>query len=573
VSLRHVQLRDFILVEALELDFADGFTALTGETGAGKSLLIDALQLALGSRSDALVVREGAAFADITAAFDSPAVLNDWLREAGFEPDALLLLRRRIERDGRSRAWINGLPATATQLRQAGEALLDIHGQHAWQSLMRADAVRALLDAYGAISTLELAQRWRAWRDARAALEAANASRDQAQAERERLAWQIGELGKLAPREGEWETLGAEHARAANAQALVEAAQGALDALQNSEKNTVALLDDAHDQLQKLEHIEPAFQPIAESLASCLAQAADAAHSLRQWLRHADLDPARLAELDARMGQWMGLSRRLRRPPGELAQALAQWEAELAAWDRASDTEALANAERQAARQWREEAVRVSAARQAAAPRLAAEVTQAMQGLGMAGGRFEVELAPLAEPAPGGLEAPAFLVAGHAGAVPRSVGKVASGGELSRLSLAIAVTTSRLGTAPTLIFDEVDSGIGGAVADDVGRLLRQLGADRQVLAVTHLAQVAACAHRHLVVSKRAQADGVRSEVAPVEGPARVAELARMAGGDARSPAALAHAGEMLARAGGAPVAASEAPARQEDKARGRKIRT
>ena len=216
--------------------------------------------------------------------------------------------------------------------------------------------------------------------------------------------------------------------------------------------------------------------------------------------------------------------------------------------------------------------MRVSAARRAAAPRLAAEVTQAMQGLGMAGGRFEVELAPLAEPAPGGLEAPAFLVAGHAGAAPRSVGKVASGGELSRLSLAIAVTTSRLGTAPTLIFDEVDSGIGGAVADDVGRLLRQLGADRQVLAVTHLAQVAACAHRHLVVSKQARADGVRSAVAPVEGPARVAELARMAGGDARSPAALAHAREMLARAADAPVAASDAPARQEDKARGRKIR-
>ena len=545
MSLRRIALRDFVIVRELDLDLCAGFSVLTGETGAGKSILIDALQLALGARADAGAVREGAARADISAEFDTPAQLNAWLDQAGFENGDTLLLRRSIDAQGKSRAWINGAPATATQLREAADHLVDIHGQHAWQSLTRPEAVRGLLDAYAGASAQRLASLWQVWRAAQKTLADARAAQDTLQRERERLAWQIGEVDKLAPGADEWDDLNASHTRLAHAQSLIDAAQAALGALEADDSGATASLAQARSALQGQEHLEPEFQALAEVIASSLAQAEDAAHSLHTYLRKTDLDPARLAELDERMSLWMSLARRYKRSPQELPALLASWKEELARLDSAADLDALEAAERKAQQSWRTEARALSKTRTQAAPKLAQAITQAMQGLGMQGGRFEVALEPLAEPAQHGLEDVAFLVAGHASSTPRPVGKVASGGELSRIALAIAVTTSELGDAQTLIFDEVDSGVGGAVAETVGRLMKQLGRDRQVLAVTHLPQVAACADHHLVVAKRADAQGTSSQVAPVSGEQRVAEVARMLGGERLSGTTLAHAKEML----------------------------
>ena len=545
MALKRIALRDFVIVRELELDLSSGFGVLTGETGAGKSILVDALQLALGARADAGVVREGSARADISAEFDFPPSLAAWLEESGFAGEDSLLLRRSIDAQGKSRAWINGSPATAAQLREAGEQLVDIHGQHAWQSLTRPDAVRGLLDAYAGVNTQALQQAWQRWRQAQKLLAEARAAQDSLQRERERLAWQIGEVDKLAPGEDEWDELNASHTRLANAQALMDAAQQATDALEQEQSGALAQLAHAHAALQNQEHLEPAFREFAEVLASSLAQAEDAAHSLHAYLRKAELDPARLAELDERMSLWMSLARRYKRTPSDLPGLLAGWKQELAAHDAAADLAALEASEQKEAAAYMAAARSLSKARTKAAPLLANAITQAMQGLGMQGGRFEVALTATETPTQSGLEDVGFLVAGHAASTPRPVGKVASGGELSRIALAIAVTTSQLGTAQTLIFDEVDSGVGGAVAETVGRLMKQLGRDRQVLAVTHLPQVAACADHHLVVAKTSDAQGAASTVQSVHGEQRVAEVARMLGGERLSGTTLAHAKEML----------------------------
>lgn len=545
MSLKRIVLRDFVIVSELELDLSAGFTVLTGETGAGKSILIDALQLVTGARADAGVIREGAARTDVSAEFDSSAVLGEWLQEAGFDPGDSLLLRRTVDTQGKSRAWINGSPATATQLRELGEQLLDIHGQHAWQSLTRPEAVRGLLDAYAQVSAATLAALWQQWRQAQTALQEAVGQQDSLQRERERLAWQIGEVDKLAPLASEWDELNTEHGRLSNAQALLDAAHGALKALEDEDSSALGGLNTAHQLLQHQQHLEPVFKELTEVLASSLAQAEDAVHSLHTYLRKTELDPQRLAELDERMALWMSLSRRYKRTPQELPGLLAAWKEELDRLDAAADLAGLEAAEKKAQNAYMTEAKALSKARVAAAPKLARAITQAMQGLGMQGGRFEVELQKLAHPQQSGLEDVAFLVAGHAGSSPRPVNKVASGGELSRMALAIAVTTSQLGTAQTLIFDEVDSGVGGAVAETVGRLMKQLGVDRQVLAVTHLPQVAACADHHLVVAKQLQGKATLSTVGSVQGELRVAEIARMLGGEHLSGTTLAHAKEML----------------------------
>ena len=544
MSLQRISLRDFVIVRQLELEFGAGFTVLSGETGAGKSILIDALQLVLGARADASVVREGAARSELCAEFSAPLHLQPWLQDNGFDAADDLLLKRSIDAQGKSRAWINGSPATATQLREIGDQLLDIHGQHAWQSLTRPSAVRELLDAYAQIPTQALQALWNDWRQSLQTLEHARSAQDQLQQERERLSWQIGEVDKLAPGVDEWEELNAQHTRLSHAQTLLDAAQTALTHLQE-EDAAHSHLAQAVKALQEQANIEAEFQQLSDQLGSALAQAEDAAHSLQAWLRRADLDPQGLADIDARMGLWVGLSRRYKRTPQELPALYHGWQQELVKLDAAVDLAALEAAEQKAKNAFMAEARKRSQARQKAAPKLAASITQAMQSLGMQGGQFQVQLQALDEPASHGLEEVQFLVAGHAGSTPRPVGKVASGGELSRIALAIAVTTSQLGTAQTLIFDEVDAGVGGAVAETVGRLMKQLGKDRQVLAVTHLPQVAACADHHWVVSKHADKEGVASQVIPATGEQRVAEIARMLGGERLSDTTHAHAREML----------------------------
>ena len=569
--LRRLTLRDFVIVSTLDVEFDAGFSVLTGETGAGKSILVDALQLALGSRGDAGVVREGALRAEIGAEFDAPASLSAWLDEAGFEPGpdeaGRLLLRRTIDAQGKSRAWINGSTATIAQLREAADHLVDIHGQHAWQSLTRAPSVRALLDAYAGTETVTLAQRWSEWKLASEALAAAGTQQAGLERERERLAWQISEVDKLAPADGEWAELEAEHRKLANAQSLIEAARGALDAISDADTNGKESADSlagrALHALQGVAEFDPALAATIDVLQGAQAQLQDAAHTLSTYLSHADPEPQRLQALDDRLSAWLSLARRYRRPADELPQLLAQWGDELRALDAATDLDALQAERERALAAFNAEARRVSTSRRRAAPKLSSAVTQAMQQLGMGGGLFEVALTAHDAPQSFGLESAEFLVAGHAGSTPRPLAKVASGGELSRIALAIAVTTSQLegeganaqnaaansttnAVAGTLIFDEIDAGVGGAVAETVGRLMKQLGRDRQVLAVTHLPQVAACADHHFVVSKQLRAGLTLSDVRAVAGEARIAEVARMLGGERLSNTRIAHAQEMLA---------------------------
>ena len=569
--LRRLSLRDFVIVSSLDVGFDAGFSVLTGETGAGKSILVDALQLALGSRGDAGVVREGALRAEIGAEFDAPPSLSAWLEEAGFEPGpdepGRLLLRRTIDAQGKSRAWINGGAATIAQLREAADHLVDIHGQHAWQSLTRGPAVRVLLDGYAGIDTAALAQHWSEWKAATEALAAAGTQQANLERERERLAWQIGEVGKLAPGAAEWADLEAEHRKLANAQSLIDAARAALDAIADAEENADALAGRAVHALEDVAAFDPALAATIEVLQGAQAQLQDAAHTLGSYLNHNDPEPQRLQALDERLAAWVSLARRYRRPPDELPALLTQWRDELRALDAAADLEALQAALDLARAAFTAEAGRVSAGRRKAAPKLAAAVTQALQQLGMGGGVFEVALTAQDAPQSFGSESAEFLVAGHAGSTPRPLAKVASGGELSRIALAIAVTTSQLErgdasdrldpAAGTLVFDEVDAGVGGAVAETVGRLMKQLGRDRQVLAVTHLPQVAACADHHFVVSKQSRDGLTLSDIQAVTGEVRVAEVARMLGGERLSDTRRAHAQEMLAVASETSVSSTE----------------
>ncbi len=546
MALTHITLRDFVIVHELELDLSSGFSVLTGETGAGKSILIDALQLALGARAESGVVREGASRCEVCAEFEPTPAIAAWIEEAGFEASADLLLRRTVDTTGKSRAWINGSPATATQLRELGEQLLDIHGQHAWQSLTRPDAVRGLLDAYAGIDTRPLKAAWHTWRQAQQSLADAQQAQSTLANERERLAWQIGELEKLNPQTDEWQELSTQHSRLANAQALIDGAnQGTLLLEGDEDGGALRQLSRTIQTLQSLGRFEPEFNALADVLVSAQAQAEDVAHSLHAYLRKTDLDPAQLAHLDERMGLWLSLARRYKKTPDELPLTLQGWRQEMAQLDAAADLDTLQKAANAAQTACTQAAKAVSRQRQQAAKPLAQAVSNAMQQLGMQGGRFEVQLQTLDAPAQHGLEEVSFLVAGHEGSTPRPVGKVASGGELSRIALAIAVTTSELGEAGTLIFDEVDSGVGGAVAETVGRLMKQLGQHRQVLAVTHLPQVAACADQHLLVSKAAAQGQVSSQVRGVSGEERVSEIARMLGGEKLSATTLAHAREML----------------------------
>ena len=557
MALTHISLRDFVIVHELRLDLSTGFGVLTGETGAGKSILIDALQLALGARAEAALVREGATRCEVGAEFETTPAIQVWLEAAGFEPTPPLLLRRTVDTSGKSRAWINGSPATATQLRELAEQLLDIHGQHAWQSLTRPEAVRGLLDAYAGIDTRALKTTWHSWRTAQQALTDAQQAQSTLSQERERLAWQIGELEKLKPLAGEWQELNNQHSRLANAQALIDGGQEVTELLEGGDGGgALSPLSKAIHTLQSLARFEPEFQAWAEVLSSAQAQAQDVAHSLHSYLRKTDLDPAHLAQLDERMGLWLSLARRFKKLPDELPQTLNSWHQTMAQLDAAANLEGLQQAEQAARRLCAQAAKAVSQQRQQAAAPLATAVSSAMQQLGMPGGRFEVQLQSLETLSQHGLEEVIFLVAGHAGSTPRPVGKVASGGELSRIALAIAVTTSELGQAGTLIFDEVDSGVGGAVADAVGRLMKQLGQHRQVLAVTHLPQVAAFADHHWVVSKSTTQGQVSSQVSPVAGEDRVGEIARMLGGDKRSATTLAHAREMLQAPSGSEVLTS-----------------
>jgi len=549
--LRTLSIRDFVIVDSLELEFHAGFTVLTGETGAGKSILIDALALALGERSDAAVVRAGCERADVAAEFDIHALpdLAQWLRTAELEGDpGAVLLRRVIDKNGRSRAFINGRPATLGQLREAGEWLVDIHGQHEHQSLLKADAQRALLDAHAGLAPLaaQVAQAYRTWQklaQARTEYETHAAQRD---AEREQLQWQVQELEQLALLPDEWEAVQAEHTRLAHAAGLIEGVRTVLETLSEAGGSCLPQLSGAGTRLESLLGYDARLREALELIRSGEAQVQEAVYALRHYADRVELDPQRLAAVEARMEAIHGSARKFRLSPQDLPEHLRQLQARLAELEIASDLEALVEQEQQARSAYFELAAKLSAGRKKAAARLGKEVTQTMQKLAMAGGKFEVALNdyPL-EGSVHGAEQVEFLVAANPGMEARALAKVASGGELSRISLAIQVITSEAALVPTLIFDEVDAGIGGSVAEVVGKQLKNLGRERQVLCVTHLPQVAAQADRQWSVSKFGSEGSVRTLVSVLDRKARIEEVARMLGGAEITATTRKHAAEML----------------------------
>ncbi|WP_426087896.1 DNA repair protein RecN [Janthinobacterium sp. PSPC1-1] len=553
--LHTLSIRDFVIVDTIELEFSAGFSVLTGETGAGKSILIDALTLALGGRGDASVVREGAAKADITADFSVSEVAQAWLVAHEFDnDDGGALLRRVIDNAGRSKAYINGIPATAAQLRELGDMLVDIHGQHAHQSLLKSEAQRALLDGQAtareagveqdARQVAALHKRWRALVRQREEFEtnAANVLY-----ERERLEWQVGELEKLAAKPGEWTDITNEHSRLSHAASLLEGAQEALSLISESEDHPiVSQLSALNQKLGKLVSVDAELQPIVDLIESSRIQLQESVYALNNYLDRVELDPERLHQLDARMEAMHSTARKFRVTPEELPEEHAKLSEKLQHLADASDIDGLLRQEAKIEAEYRSVAERLSDTRRAAALELGHAVTRAMQELSMTGGSFEIALHPCA-PAAHGLEQVEFLVAGHAGTAPRSLAKVASGGELARIALAISVITSHATTTPTLIFDEVDSGIGGAVAEVVGRLLKRLGQGRQVLCVTHLPQVASQANQHFQVAKSTLDNGkTASRIDMLDAKARVEEVARMLGGLEITATTRKHARELLA---------------------------
>ncbi|KGW64489.1 DNA repair protein RecN [Burkholderia pseudomallei] len=546
--LRHLSIRDFVIVAALDLEFDSGFTVFSGETGAGKSILIDALALALGERADASVVRTGSGRADISAEFTPHDRVARWLDEHAFDADDTVMLRRVVDANGRSRAFINGTSATLAQLREVGEMLVDIHGQHAHQLLMRADAQRELFDTHAGLAAdaAAVARGYRAWRDATHAIDAAQAHERERQLEREKLAWQLAELDKLAPQPGEWDEITAEHKRLTHSANLIDGVQGALGAISESDDAMLTQLGAIVSRLRSLAEYDPALNDALASLEPAEIQLQEASYSLSHYAQRLDLDPARLAQVETRLDALHSTARKFRLPPETLHDEHEARRAQLAELDAAADLSALQAVADKAKQAYLADAQKLSKARAQAAKALGVAVTTGMQELSMAGGSFEVALVPLAEGGAHGLEQVEFRVAGHAGVPLRPLAKVASGGELARISLALAVIASAASPTPTLIFDEVDTGIGGGVAEVVGRLLHQLGQMRQVLCVTHLPQVAARGDHHFQVAKGEDGEGgTVSTVVPLDRASRIEEVARMLGGLEITATTRKHAKEML----------------------------
>jgi DNA repair protein RecN (Recombination protein N) len=547
--LRTLSIRDFVIVDAIELDFAPGFTVFTGETGAGKSILIDALALALGGRGDASVVRDGAGKTDISAEFSTNDQADAWLAAHEFANDeGAVLLRRVIDNAGRSKAFVNGIAATAAQLRELGELLVDIHGQHAHQSLLKADAQRVLLDSQAGLQddAKAVAAAYKAWRALEKQREEFETNAKNVLLERERLEWQVGELEKLAVKPGEWTEISNEHSRLSHAASLIEGAQEAVTIISEAEDSPMlSQLASLIQKLGKLADIDSALKPVIEALEPASIQLQEAVYTLNDYLSRVELDPQRLHEVEARLDAIHSTARKFHVAPDDLPQEMESLSAQLKQLADASDLDAMRAQEEKRKADYMSAAQKLSKARAKAAKALTEAVTAAMQDLSMAGGRFEVAL-NTSEPAAYGLEQVEFLVAGHAGTVPRPLAKVASGGELARISLAISVITSTATVTPTLIFDEVDSGIGGGVAEVVGRLLKRLGQDRQVLCVTHLPQVASQGNQHYQVSKSSESGKTVSRIEPLDAKSRVEEVARMLGGLEITATTRKHARELLA---------------------------
>jgi DNA repair protein RecN (Recombination protein N) len=548
-----IHIRDFAIIDSLELDLGRGLSVLTGETGAGKSILVDALGFVLGDRADAGLIRHGAKQAEVSAEFDltdAPAAANR-LAEQDLSDGDTCLLRRVVTSEGRSRGYINGRPVPMHALKSLGEHVLDIHGQHEHQSLLRADVQMALLDGFGcAAERAGTEQRFRDWQTAAERLNALAAANDNRSERLDLLRYQVGELDALGLAPGEATELDAEHARLANAGRLIEGCRATLDVLyDNEEISAQQLLANAERDLAELTELDPALASMAETAASAAVNVTEVADSLRHHLASLDIDPERLQWVESRIGDIHDLARKHRVEPDELPATLDRLRGELETLDQSGEQlDQLTEQVRQRERAYLEAAQSLHAARTKAAAELDAAISDAMRELGMPGGRFAVQLdfQPDGRFASSGLDRVTFMVSANPGHPLRPLAKVASGGELSRIALAIQVVGARAGALPSLVFDEVDSGVGGGVAEIVGRKLRALSADRQVLCVTHLPQVASQAHRHFRVDKQTGRDITRTTIAPLGDQDRIEELARMLGGVKITQTTRDHAREMIA---------------------------
>jgi DNA repair protein RecN (Recombination protein N) len=546
--LRALEIRDFVILERVSLEPSGGFNVLTGETGAGKSILVDAIELLVGGRADAAMVREGAERAELAAEFEiaNPA-LSAWLEEHDLRGDAgQVLLRRAVDRSGRSRCFINGHAATAAQLREAGERLVDIHGQHAHQSLLRAAGQRELLDAHAGAEALgkEVAEAYRAWRRLETVALEAQKNFATRQRERDEISGFIKDLKKLGLQEGEWERVTAEHKRLSHGSSLLAGAQSALEALDEAEGAALAQLSAVAGRLRALSENDQALTTMVELLESAEAQAGEAVRELRQYATRLDLDPEALREVEARIEALHAAARKHRVKPEALHQLLSDLEKRLGELELSTDPQALEREVAAARARYDASAAKLSAKRCSAADALSKAVSAGMQQLAMAGGKFSVSLKKNDEPAATGAEDVEFEMASHPSLPLRPLAKVASGGELSRVSLAIQLVAARAAPVATLVFDEVDAGIGGAVAETIGRSLRKLGKQRQVLCVTHLPQVAAAGDAQWNVTKTSTRSEIQVKIRKLDRAARIEELARMLGGSEST--ARKHAAELLA---------------------------
>lgn len=547
--LRSLSIKDFVIVDRLELEFDAGLTVLTGETGAGKSILIDALSLALGERGESGVIRNGCERAEISAEFDVSDLpeLQAWLVENELAEGNVCLLRRILYADGRTRGFINGSNATMQQLRDAGDMLVDIYSQHAHHSLLKAAAQRVLLDDFGAAAPLaaQVAAEYKRWRNL---FERRSEMERNANAYAEELAElrdQVRELTQLNATAQEWETLQQEHSRLAHAASLISGSEACRELLAEGEVSSLRQLLVTRHKLQEMLEYDPAMQEALDSLENAAIQLEEADRFLNKYLNRVELDPERLNEVESRIQAIHSAARKYRLRPEELPELLQKNQSRMAELENAGDDGALARDESAARKQYQQLAEQLSAVREQAAVDLSQQVTAEMQRLALSGGELEIALYPLQQGSANGLEQVEFLVASHAGMEPKPLSKVASGGELSRISLALRVVTAQQGATPTMIFDEVDVGIGGGVAEIVGLLLERLGQSRQVLVITHLPQVAAQGKQHLRVSKSTQNGQALSHIAVLDTTERVEEVARMLGGVEITATTRKHAAEML----------------------------
>ncbi|MGB4882284.1 MAG: DNA repair protein RecN [Neisseria sp.] len=544
-----LSLRDFVIVDQLNLNFQTGFTVLTGETGAGKSITLDALGLLLGDKADYSQVRAGAKEAQLSALFDISQLpdLKNQLQEQGLLQDNAeeLSIRRIIDAKGKSRSFINNQAATLVLLKQIGEQLIDIHGQNAHHSLNKESAQRQLLDAFSGSLVLvdSVKQHYHSWQAAKQTLDDAQNQAETIAIERERLEWQFNELNQLNLHTGEWENLSQSHDNLAHAAELLQAAETTSEYI-DGDDGLKSQLYRCQKNLESLRAIEPRFAESLDMLASIEAELSEVVANMRAVATNTELNPNELIAQEERMQALMSMARKYRVEPETLPEKRAEIEAGLRDLQAAADVEALEQAVIETKAVYMEAAQTLSALRQQAAKKLSQETSLHMQDLAMKGAQFHIELLP-STPTAYGLEQIQYQVAANKGSPLRPLNKVASGGELARISLSLQVVTSQYTHVPTLIFDEVDTGIGGGVAEMVGRALRALGKQHQVLAVTHLPQVAACGENHWQVKKHSEGEQTVSEIQVLEAKHRIEEIARMLGGEKITDTTRSHAAELL----------------------------